>query len=221
MKKTRSEPGASAPPAGASAAGSPPARRARLAGLLLVAVLAAAVNLGTLANGFDGLGTEFVYNKTKVVSQVARLKKWLDDGVLQIAGQGFSPEQLFTSGRCSTFVNSTASHGNIERNAKIDWGATFLPHENDINPPLNSTIGGGAISGLACNTVYHFRAVATNGTGTTAGADATFTTAAIGSGPGAPIARWKPSGANATAPPNPAPRRTLRPLILCAPGRSG
>ena len=89
----------------------------------------------TLANGFDGLGTEFVYNKTKVVSQVARLKKWLDDGVLQIAGQGFSPEQLFTSGRCSTFVNSTASHGNIVRNAKIDWGATFLPHENDINPP--------------------------------------------------------------------------------------
>jgi sn-glycerol 3-phosphate transport system substrate-binding protein len=71
---------------------------------------------GTLANGFDGLGTEFVYNKTKVVSQVARLKKWLDDGVMQIAGQGFSPEQLFTSGRCSTFVNSTASHGNIERN---------------------------------------------------------------------------------------------------------
>ncbi|MFK4647056.1 sn-glycerol 3-phosphate transport system substrate-binding protein [Bradyrhizobium ottawaense] len=97
---------------------------------------------GTLANGFDGLGTEFVYNKTKVVSQVARLKKWLDDGVMQIAGQGFSPEQLFTSGRCSTFVNSTASHGNIERNATINWSATFLPHESDINPPLNSTIGG-------------------------------------------------------------------------------
>jgi len=98
---------------------------------------------GTLANGFDGLGTEFVYNKTKVVSQVARLKKWLDDGIMQIAGQGFSPEQLFTSGRCSTFVNSTASHGNIERNATINWSATFLPHEEGVEPK-NSTIGGGA-----------------------------------------------------------------------------
>lgn len=45
---------------------------------------------GTLANGFDGLGTEFVYNRTKVVSQVARLKKWLDDGIMQIAGQGLA-----------------------------------------------------------------------------------------------------------------------------------
>ena len=115
---------------------------------------------GTLANGFDGLGTEFVYNKTKVVSQVARLKKWLDDGVMQIAGQGFSPEQLFTSGRCSTFVNSTASHGNIERNAKINWSATFLPHESDINPPLNSTIGGGAIWVMKGHTPERYDAVA-------------------------------------------------------------
>ena len=115
---------------------------------------------GTLANGYDGLGTEFVYNKTKVVSQVARMKKWLDDGMMQIAGQGFSPEQLFTSGRCSTFVNSTASHSNIERNAKINWSATFLPHESDINPPLNSTIGGGAIWVMKGHTPERYEAVA-------------------------------------------------------------
>jgi sn-glycerol 3-phosphate transport system substrate-binding protein len=99
---------------------------------------------GTRANGFDGLDTEFVYNTTKVVPQVARLKRWLDDGVLEIAGQGLSPEQLFTSGRASTFVNSTASHGNIERNARIAWSATTLPHEEG-SQPRNSTIGGGAI----------------------------------------------------------------------------
>jgi sn-glycerol 3-phosphate transport system substrate-binding protein len=98
----------------------------------------------TRSNGFDGLDTEFVYNKTKVVGQVTRLKKWLDDGVLQIAGQGLSPEQLYTSGKCATFVASTANHGSVERTAKIAWSATYLPHETDITP-RNSTIGGATL----------------------------------------------------------------------------
>ena len=62
-----------------------------------------------------------------MVEQVTRLKKWIDDGIMQIAGQGFSPEQLFTSGKCSTFFASTAAHGSVERNAKIKWSATYLP----------------------------------------------------------------------------------------------
>jgi sn-glycerol 3-phosphate transport system substrate-binding protein len=99
---------------------------------------------GTRSNGFDGLDTEFVYNKTRVVGQVTRLKKWLDDGVLQIAGTGLNPEQLYTSGKCSTFVASTAAHGSVERNAKIAWSATFLPHEEGIQP-RNSTIGGATL----------------------------------------------------------------------------
>ena len=99
---------------------------------------------GTKANGYDGLDTEFVYNKTKVVGQVTRLKKWVDDGVMQIAGQGLNPEQLFTSGKCSTFFASTAAHGSVEREAKIKWSATFMPHEQGITAH-NSTIGGATI----------------------------------------------------------------------------
>lgn len=98
----------------------------------------------TKSNGYDGLDTEFVYNKTLVVPQVARMKKWLDDGVLQIAGQGFSPEQLFTSGKCATYFASTAAHSGIERNAKIGWSATFMPWEEGKRPK-NSTIGGAAL----------------------------------------------------------------------------
>jgi sn-glycerol 3-phosphate transport system substrate-binding protein len=98
----------------------------------------------TRANGYKGLDTEFVYNKTSVVQQVARIKKWLDDGVMEIAGQGLNPEQLFTSGKCSTFFASTAAHGSIERGAKIDWSATYLPWEQG-KTPKNSTIGGAAL----------------------------------------------------------------------------
>jgi sn-glycerol 3-phosphate transport system substrate-binding protein len=99
---------------------------------------------GTRSNGYDGLDTEFVYNKTRVVEQVTRLRKWIDDGLMQIAGQGLNPEQLYTSGKCSTFFASTAAHGSVERNAKINWSATYLPYEADLTP-RNSTIGGATI----------------------------------------------------------------------------
>jgi sn-glycerol 3-phosphate transport system substrate-binding protein len=98
----------------------------------------------TKGNGFEGLDTEFVYNKGTLVPQLARIKKWLDDGIMQIAGQGFSPEQLFTSGKCATFIASTAAHAGIERNSKFGWSATFLPHEQGVQP-RNSTIGGATI----------------------------------------------------------------------------
>lgn len=99
---------------------------------------------GTRGNGFEGLDTELVYNKSLVAKQAARLSKWINDGVMQMAGQGFSPEQLYTSGKCSTFFASTAAHGSVERNAKIQWSATFLPHE-DGQTPRNSTIGGATV----------------------------------------------------------------------------
>jgi sn-glycerol 3-phosphate transport system substrate-binding protein len=99
---------------------------------------------GTKANGYDGLDTVFVYNKTKVVEQTKRLKKWIDDGIMQIAGQGLSPEQLYTSGKCATFFASTAAHGSVERNANIKWSATYLPWEEGTTP-RNSSIGGATL----------------------------------------------------------------------------
>src|SRR5262245_19443565 len=49
--------------------------------------------------------------------------------------------------------------------------------------PVTSSMGSVAIgaSGLACRTLYHFRGVATNGTGSGYGADSTFTTQACSS----------------------------------------
>lgn len=98
----------------------------------------------TRSNGYDGLDTQFVYNKGPVVGQVARMKKWLDDGVMEMAGTGLSPEQLFDTGRCSTYMASTAAHGGIEHSATIPWSATYLPWEAG-HSPKNGTIGGAAI----------------------------------------------------------------------------
>ena len=100
---------------------------------------------GTKANGFDGYDTEYVFNKTPVVKQVERIKRWIDDGVIQLAGQGMSPATLFNAGTCSTRFSSTASHADVEANATFKWGAAFMPHEADVKEPKNSNIGGAAL----------------------------------------------------------------------------
>jgi len=114
---------------------------------------------GTKSNGYDGLDTEFVYNKSRVVGQVTRLQKWANDGIIQIAGQGLSPEQLFTSGKCATFFASTAAHGSIERDPKIKWSATYLPHEADLTA-RNSSIGGATLWVMKGHKAEEYDAVA-------------------------------------------------------------
>lgn len=99
---------------------------------------------GTLSNGRDGRGTEYVYNTTGVVDQVARLKKWVDDGIIVLSGTGMSPSQLFTSGTCSTWSSSTAGHAGVEGAAEFNWSATLQPHEAGITP-RNSNLGGAAL----------------------------------------------------------------------------
>ncbi|MGH2865309.1 MAG: hypothetical protein ACRDJX_08695 [Solirubrobacteraceae bacterium] len=61
-------------------------------------------------------------------------------------------------------------------------GATGMPYEASVPCVQTPTAGGenqsvsAAVSGLSPNTAYHYRIVASNLSGTTAGADATFTT---------------------------------------------
>lgn len=99
---------------------------------------------GTKANGRDGLDTEYVYNTTRVVDQVERLKTWVDDGIIQLSGQGMSPSQLFTSGTCSTWSASTAGHAGVEGEAQFNWSAALQPYEADVEPK-NSNLGGAAL----------------------------------------------------------------------------
>ena len=98
----------------------------------------------TKRNGFDGAGAEYVFNKTRLVGHMERVKRLLDKGVLELAGQGIVPAQLFIGGQCSSVVNSTAGHAAVEAGAKFKWSAAFLPTEEG-SPAKNSVIGGAAL----------------------------------------------------------------------------
>ncbi|WP_426954293.1 extracellular solute-binding protein [Muricoccus radiodurans] len=101
----------------------------------------------TKSNGFDGLDTEFTYNRTPVVGQLARMKRWIDAGLLDVAGQGVDPTAVFLSGRSATFMASTAAHGAVMAAPNLDWSAVGLPHEEG-REPRNSVIGGAVLWAL-------------------------------------------------------------------------
>jgi len=113
----------------------------------------------TRRNGLDGLDATFVFNKGKLVDQVERMKRMIGSGVMQIAGQGIVPVQLFTSGDCSTIIASTAAHAAVIAGAKFDWSATGLPHEQGVSPK-NSVIGGAALWTIKGHSPEKYKAVA-------------------------------------------------------------
>jgi YD repeat-containing protein len=92
----------------------------------------------------------------------------------------------WTSGIAATgaTLNGTVSSNGAGTTVAFHYGTTTSYGSSAIamQSPLPASAANApvsaAISGLACNTLHHFRLAATNGAGTTNGTDATFTTAA-------------------------------------------
>jgi len=90
-------------------------------------------------------------------------------------------------GASSATLNGTANPSGSATLANFAYGRTKAYGSTTPSQDLGSSssivsIGGGTITGLACHTLYHFRAVATSANGPANGADATFTTAACRGG---------------------------------------
>jgi phosphodiesterase/alkaline phosphatase D-like protein len=96
-------------------------------------------------------------------------------------------------GQSTATVNGTVNPNGQSTTYHFDYGTT--PAYGSSTPDANAGSSGAAqsesasLSGLSPNTTYHYRLVATNGTGSTQGLDQTFTTAA------APVAPTAVTGA--------------------------
>lgn len=103
----------------------------------------------TEANGFGGLGAEFVFNNPLTVRHWGNLKKWQDSGLFKFGGPagGDNAPPLFYSQECAMFMNSSAGRAAVINNAKdFKVGFAPLPYYDDvIQEPLNSIIGGATL----------------------------------------------------------------------------
>jgi sn-glycerol 3-phosphate transport system substrate-binding protein len=103
--------------------------------------------IGTLENGFGGLGAELTYNGPLQVRHWENLKKWQDSGVFQYGGPvgGNDAPPKFYAQECAMYMNSSASRAGVIANSKdFEVGYGMLPHYADTQPQ-NSIIGGATL----------------------------------------------------------------------------
>ncbi|HTR57390.1 MAG TPA: Ig-like domain repeat protein [Casimicrobiaceae bacterium] len=91
-------------------------------------------------------------------------------GASAVAANGATLNALVNS-------NSAASNASFAYGLTTAYGYFVVAVENPLAPNANSATASATIIGLACNTTYHFRAIATNANGIGNGGDVIFTTA--------------------------------------------
>ncbi len=101
------------------------------------------VPLATRQNGFDGMDTQLMINSELHVKHLQMFMDMLKEGTFKYGGRDAAGDALFPSGECAIIHASSGLRARVIREAKFEWGVTFLPHYDDVKgAPKNSIIGG-------------------------------------------------------------------------------
>ena len=119
------------------------------------------VPIGTLSNGFGGLGTELTINSPLHVRHIQQLADWQDGGIFKYGGRQSDSAPLFYSGECAMYMNSSAAYAGVKANAGFPFGVAMLPIWDDVEAaPQNSIIGGATLWVLAGHEEGEYKGVA-------------------------------------------------------------
>jgi sn-glycerol 3-phosphate transport system substrate-binding protein len=101
------------------------------------------VPLATKANGMDGMDTELKINSPLHIRHMQTLMDMLKEGTFKYGGRDAAGDALFPSGECAIIHASSGLRARIVKEAKFQWGETFLPYyKGTPGAPKNSIIGG-------------------------------------------------------------------------------
>ncbi len=103
--------------------------------------------IGTLANGFEGLSTEFVFDENEGLADLLQqIADSQEDGTFKYGGRRGDSLPLFTTGECAMWINSSAYYASMVDQADFAFGQAMLPLDTDIaEAPQNSIIGGATL----------------------------------------------------------------------------
>lgn len=114
-------------------------------------------------NGYDGLDTKALFNTTIHVKHMENIKRWKDEGLLQIrtAQGGINAQSSFAQGECSFYANSIAGHATVSKTAKegMNWSVTMLPVYEGTERH-NTVVGGASLWVLSKKTEAEYRGAA-------------------------------------------------------------
>ncbi|MFP4327737.1 MAG: sn-glycerol-3-phosphate ABC transporter substrate-binding protein UgpB [Paracoccaceae bacterium] len=120
--------------------------------------------IGTLENGFGGLGTELTVNGPVQVKHWENMARWQEEDIFQYGGPvggNDAPPKFYTQ-ECAIYMNSSASQAGVVANAtEFEVGYGMLPYYDDVEgAPQNSIIGGATLWVMAGRPEAEYKAVA-------------------------------------------------------------
>jgi sn-glycerol 3-phosphate transport system substrate-binding protein len=103
--------------------------------------------IGTLSNGFEGLGTELVFNQTVAVDHIAKMGEWQKSKIFDYGGRTNQAAPKFYNQECAMYTESSAGYAGISANVTdFEFGVGMLPYWPDVEgAPQNSIIGGASL----------------------------------------------------------------------------
>lgn len=119
------------------------------------------VPIGTLENGFGGLGTKFVFNGPLQVKHIQQLADWQKDHIFVYGGRRNLGNALFSSGEVAMYTESSAGYAGFKATCKFHFGTAMLPYWPDVaGAPQNTIIGGASLWVMAGHTPEEYKGVA-------------------------------------------------------------
>jgi sn-glycerol 3-phosphate transport system substrate-binding protein len=120
------------------------------------------VPIGTKANGFGGLDTEFVFNSPLHVKHIQQLADWQKDKIFVYGGRRNLGNAKFSSEEVAMYTESSAGYAGFKKTCKFDFGTSMLPYWPDApGAPQNTIIGGASLWVMAGHSPEEYKGVAT------------------------------------------------------------
>ena len=118
--------------------------------------------IGTMENGFGGLGTELTLNSDAHVRHIAQLAEWQKSKIFDYGGRRSDSAPKFYNQECAMYMNSSAAQAGVQANAKdFEFGVGMLPYWPDVaGAPQNSIIGGATLWVLSGHKPAEYKGVA-------------------------------------------------------------
>jgi sn-glycerol 3-phosphate transport system substrate-binding protein len=120
------------------------------------------VPIGTKANGFGGLDTEFVFNSPLHVKHIQQLADWQEEKVFIYGGRRNLGNAKFSSEEVGMYTESSAGYAGFKKTCNFEFGTSMLPYWPDApGAPQNTIIGGASLWVMAGHSPEEYEGVAT------------------------------------------------------------
>ena len=119
------------------------------------------VPFGTRANGFEGLDTEFVFNKGPQVKHVQQLADWQKEKIFVYGGRRNKGNAKFAAGEVAMYTESSAGYAGFKKTCKFPFRTAMLPYWSESKgAPQNTIIGGASLWVMQGHSAEEYKGVA-------------------------------------------------------------